>query len=166
MPSPHRRANSARRAASPPHAGRRRPAPRLRPSRDLSSSPSPCGKPSPTPAPVPLFVRPGHGPRLSITRQPLEASRRWPTPATATLRRGPAPRSAGGRRHRYGRRSQADSCSRRLWRGSAGCGWRVPPGEAGGDGQNGLNVVAVRLRCAVRVNLGGCAREKRLVRWV
>jgi hypothetical protein len=31
----------------------------------------------------------------------------------------------------------------------------VPRGEAGGDGQNGLNVVAVPLRCAVRVKFGG-----------
>jgi hypothetical protein len=32
--------------------------------------------------------------------------------------------------------------------GSAGCGWRVPRDESGGDGQNGLRVVAVRSGCA------------------
>src|SRR5579875_3707186 len=32
-------------------------------------------------------------------------------------------------------------CSRPLWNGSTGCGCRVPRGEAGGDGHNGLPVV-------------------------
>src|SRR5262249_3224389 len=43
------------------------------------------------------------------------------------------------------------NCSRPSWSGSAGCGWSVPRGEAGGDGQNGLPVVAVRSGYAVRV---------------
>lgn len=38
---------------------------------------------------------------------------------------------------------------------SAGCGWRVLRGEASGDGQNGLRVVAVRSVCAGGSKFGG-----------
>jgi hypothetical protein len=47
------------------------------------------------------------------------------------------------------------SYSRRFWSGSADCGWRVPRGEACGNGQNGLRVVAVCSGCAVGVKFAG-----------
>ena len=47
------------------------------------------------------------------------------------------------------------SCSRPSGNGSAVYGRRVPRGEACGDGQNGLRVVAVSPECAVRVKFGG-----------
>jgi hypothetical protein len=53
--------------------------------------------------------------------------------------------------------------SRCAWSGSAGRGWRVPRGEAGGDGQIGQRVVAVRSGCIIRIKLSGRAKEKRLV---
>jgi hypothetical protein len=45
--------------------------------------------------------------------------------------------------------------SRPSWSESADCGWCVPRGEAGGDEQNGLLVIAVRSGCAGGVKFGG-----------
>lgn len=42
----------------------------------------------------------------------------------------------------------------------------MPLGEAGGDGQYAPPVVAVRSRCAARVDFDGWARERRLLQWV
>jgi hypothetical protein len=39
-------------------------------------------------------------------------------------------------------------------------------GEVDGDGQHGLNVVAVCSGCAVRDKFGGWAREKHLLLWI
>ena len=51
--------------------------------------------------------------------------------------------------------------SQHYWNGSAGCGGRKPRGEVRGDGQSGLNVVAVRPRCAAgrfrRMSQGGAS---------
>jgi hypothetical protein len=47
------------------------------------------------------------------------------------------------------------ACSRPLWTGSGGCGWRVPRGEVHGEGQSGLTVIAVRPWCAAQVDFGG-----------
>ena len=53
------------------------------------------------------------------------------------------------------RRRCPAGCSRRLWSGSGGCGWRVPRGKVRGAGQNGPNVVPVRPKCAAHADFGG-----------
>jgi hypothetical protein len=44
--------------------------------------------------------------------------------------------------------------SQRFWSGSLGCGWRVTRGDVRPAGKRRLAIVAVRPRCAARVDFG------------
>ena len=85
----------------------------------------------------------------SVARTRPPRARNW-------SRSGPRWEDTPGTSSKSWRRWQSPTNrSRPLWNGSAGCCWRLRRGEACGNGQHGLNIFAVRLRCAVPVIFGG-----------